>query len=157
MGVQIWTSGRQQDDLGVGQLAYVGAQRQELGVAVDEQVSRAQQESVVAREVASHLPDPIPVRIRSHACNLNAASFEAHGDKNVEGGETVSGPDLDGGEVDRRDGIPVSFEEGFPSRCRPSFRCWFDSIFLEDVPDRGVGDSMAEIVERSLNSIVAPR
>ena len=26
MGVQIWTSGRQQDDLGVGQLAHVGAQ-----------------------------------------------------------------------------------------------------------------------------------
>ena len=62
VGIQIWTSGRQQDDLGVGHFIHVGAQWQELGVAVDEQVARAQQESVVAREVASHLSDPISVR-----------------------------------------------------------------------------------------------
>jgi len=41
VGVQIWTSGRQQDDLGVGHFIHVGAQWQELGVAVNEEMARS--------------------------------------------------------------------------------------------------------------------
>ena len=156
LGIQGGTCWRQQDDLGVGHFIHVGAQWQELAVAVNEEEARSLEESaLVGGQVAGHLLFPVPVRVRGDSCDFGPASFEAHSDQNVEGDETGSGPYFASGEVNGCDRVPVGLEEGFPSRCRRSFRGRFDAVLHEEVSDGAVGDPMAEICQGALNSIIA--
>ena len=84
------------------------------------------------------------------------ASFEAHGDEDVERSQTVSRPYFHGGEVDGRDGIPVGLKECFPGGLVLANWCRFDAVLLEDVSDRAVGNLVAEISEGPLDTVVAP-
>ena len=92
MGVQIGTFGRQQHDLGVGQLHEVFAERLELGVSVHENVARTREETAAPGQIASNLPHPISVRILRHTCDLHSPSIQPHGNENVEGGQAARRP-----------------------------------------------------------------
>ncbi len=116
--IQIGTFWRQQDDFGVGQVIHVGAERLELCVPVNEQMACSQQESVCAlSQVPRDLLYPLTARILCDPSDFDSPGFQAHDDEDVEGGQAVPGPNLDGGEVDGRDGLPMRLEERLPG-CR---------------------------------------
>ena len=50
----------------------------------------------------------------------------------------------------------MRLEERLPGYRALSLRGRFDTVFLEDIPDGGVGDLMAEIGGCPLNAIIAP-
>jgi hypothetical protein len=131
--------------------------RQEPGVPVNEQVARVIQEPALAvGQVPRHLSDPVTVRVRGDSCDLHPAGVQAHRDEDVQRGQPVHCPPLDGREVDGRDGVPVRFEKRLPS-CHPfPNRGWFDAVLFEDIPDGSVRDLVVEIGERALDPVVAP-
>ena len=100
IGVQIRTSGRQEDNLGGGHRIHVRAEWAKLCVAVNDQVIRASQKSVfTVGQVSGHLFRPAPVGVRRDSDDLDPARLQTHGDQNVERGQSGFRPDLDGGEI----------------------------------------------------------
>ena len=62
---------------------------------------------------------------------------------------------VDVGEVDGEDRVGLRGEELAPGRSRP-LRCGVDACGLEDLPDGGGGDLMAESDQLAVNASVAP-
>ncbi len=108
MGVQIRAPRWQKDDFDVGKVVNICAERQELGVPVNNNVAGVFQETLVAiGEVAGHLSGPVPVRVFGDSCDFNSAGSQTHDDENIKGDQAMSAPDFNGGEVNGGDGVPV--------------------------------------------------
>jgi len=73
------------------------------------------------------------------------------------GDQASNGPHFDRREVDRGQDVPVGFDEGLPRCLSFAIRCWFDTVLLEDIADRLVGDVVAQVGQGALDAIVAPR
>ena len=71
---------------------------------------------------------------------VHSARFQFHDEEKIESNESIVGPDLRGGEVDRGHNIPVRFQECLPRSCALARRCRFDAVGFEDVAHGGVAD-----------------
>ena len=112
MGVQIRASRWQKEDFDVGKVVNVCAERQELGVPVNNNVAGVFQESVFAvGEISGHLAAPFSVWTLSDPGDLDLSGFQTHDDQDVEGDQAVLGPYFHGGEVDGGDGVPFLGDE----------------------------------------------
>ncbi len=72
------------------------------------------------------------------------------------GHEATGSPDLDGEEVCGCENIPMSSEEVPPLRSLSAFWCRYDSMFLENVGDRGASYDVSEVIESPEDSRVTP-
>jgi len=73
------------------------------------------------------------VVVPQHAGQLHTTGGELQHKQQIEGNEPSLGPDLDGGEIDRGQNIPMGFQECMPCGLSFSFRRGFDAAFSEGV------------------------
>jgi len=66
------------------------------------------------------------------------------------------GPDFHRGEVDRRQHVPMRFQERAPRQAPSAVGRRLEAMFPQHVPHRRVGDPIADVGQRALNSIIAP-
>ena len=90
--------------------------------------------------------------MRGDPGEVYAAAVVFDHDEDVEAAEEHG---VDVGEVDREDGVGLRSEELSPGRSGPS-RGGIEAGFLEDRPDGGRGDRMAEADQFALDSSVPP-
>lgn len=100
---------------------------------------------------------PRIVRAGGAAGGVDTARGDFHDEEQVVGDKTGARPDLDRGEVDGGEDIPVSREERLPGSLPLAFGRRFDAVLLEDVADGSIGDVVAAVGESTLDVVVTPR
>ena len=105
-----------------------------LGVPIHEQVALVAQESIQRiGEIAADLHHPGFGGMAGAAGELHTTGGELRRKQQIESNEPSLGPDLDGGEIDCGQNIPMGFQECMPCGLAFSFRRGFDTVFSEDV------------------------
>ena len=99
---------------------------------------------------------PTPTRTRRDPDDTNPASRQLDRKEHVERDETTRTPDLDGEEIGGSEDIPVGLEKLTPRRSLASLWGRVDAVLFQDVGDRSPSNSMADVLERALDSCVAP-
>ena len=70
------------------------------------------EESVfVISQVTADLLHPFGIRTRRNACNVHTSRLQVHNCQDIEGDQSPTRPDFDGGDVRGETRIPVSFQE----------------------------------------------
>jgi hypothetical protein len=105
---------------------------------------------------SSDLSHPEAIWTFRDSAELNASSRKLDEEKNHETLKTGFGPDFDGKEVCGHDLIPMLVEEFFPSGFPFPIRRGFDAVTSQDVGYCRCGNFVAEVLHRTLDSVVAP-
>jgi len=96
--------------------------------------------------------DPGPGRVGGDPRDVHAPGAVLDEDQGVEASEEHG---VDVGEVDGEDRLGLRGEELFPGRPGPARR-WIYSGGVQDLPDRGCGDAVAEPDEFTVDSSASP-
>ena len=96
------------------------------------------------------MSDPGPGRVGGDPRDVHAPGAVLDEDQGVEASEEHG---VDVGEVDGEDRLGLRGEELFPGRPGPARR-WIYSGGVQDLPDRGCGDAVAEPDEFAVDSSV---
>jgi len=81
-------------------------------------------------EISSDLLHPVTIWLGENSSYLNLASREVNHEKDQMAYQPSGSPNLNGKEIRRSKGIPMSFQEGFPRSFLAPFRAWNDAIFV---------------------------
>jgi hypothetical protein len=131
---QIRRSRRQANATGAGVLNQFAKRLAVLGISIHEQVALVAQESIQGvGEVAADLRHPGFGGMAGAAGQLHSKGGQLQDKQEIEGNEASLGPDLDSGEIDGGQNIPMGFEECMPCGLTSSFRGRFDAVLSEDV------------------------
>jgi hypothetical protein len=107
-------------------------------------------------QIPADLLHPPFIRAGRQASKVNTPARYMHDEQKVIRYQTMLRPDLDGGEVNRPENIPVGLEKSLPSGLMLSVRCRLDAVCFENISDGCVGDPVSKVGERPLDAIVAP-
>jgi hypothetical protein len=83
---------------------------------------------------------------------VNPPGCEFHDEEQVECDQPALCLNLDRGEIDGGQNIPMDFEKSLPSRLSLSLRHGLDAMDLQDIADGRVGDLVVLIGERTLDA-----
>ena len=148
---------RQDDWFDSGVLFEKITQRQELRVAVDENVRMVSQKTINGvGEIPRRLPDPRAIRSRGHAGDLDSSGLEVHDNEDIHRHESTERPNFRRCEVDGGKRVPMGPQERTPRYLPLPFWRGFDPIQLQDVANRLITDRMDEIGQSALNAVIAP-
>lgn len=134
--IAIGRSRRNEHRLDVGVLLQKITKGQKLRIAVNHQMRVPIQETIFhIGQVPRHLPDPRYIGIRRDPGQLHARTLQVHHDEQVHRDQSTWRPDFHSREIDRRQRLPMRFQERRPARVLLPVRCRFDAIVLQDIAD----------------------
>ena len=146
---QIRRSGRKAKATGIFSLQHLAKRLAVLRIPIHQQVPCAQEKSIEGiGQIPAALLHPRFVRVDRGARKVNSPARHVHHEQQVIRYQTMLRPDLDGGEVNRPENIPVGLEESLPCGLMLSVRCRLDAVCFENVPDGCVGDPVSKVGER---------
>ena len=129
----------------------------ELRIAIHDQVAFTVKKTIFRiGQVSGNDFHPGLIWIRCASGQVNAARLQLHDEQQVIGDQPASGPDFDGGKVDRRQYVPVRFEERGPGGLALSVRSWLDTVRFENIAHGRVADVVAEVGQPALDAVVTP-
>lgn len=127
-----------------------------FGVAVAEQIiALGKQIATGTRQVAGGLPHPFIGGIRRDSAEVDLAAADVDEEQDVMGDQTECGPDFGGEEVGCQQAIGVRLDEIGPTGFAfPHWR-WIDAVFLKNVFDGLVAQTLAEIEQSPANPSIS--
>lgn len=154
---QIRRPRRQTDPVDAFLFQDVAKRSREFRVAIHEQISRAEQESVKRiGQVLGHLLHPPFVRIGCTSSDMHASRGNLHDEEKVIRDQATFRPDFHCREVDRGQNVPEGLDEGLPGGLPFPIIGRFNAVFFQDIADRLVGDAVSYVGQRALDTIVSP-
>src|SRR5439155_7272391 len=87
---------------------------------------------------------------------VNFARGRFHGEEQVQGHQALLRPDLEGGEIDGSEHVPVRLDKGLPGRVLLASWRWFDAVPAQDVGNGGAGNDVPQVGQRALDARVTP-
>ena len=116
-----------------------------------DEVSLAKEKTIPhVSEVSCHLLHPLPVGVRRYPTDAHAASGDIDDKQDMVADEPERVHNLDGEQVCRSDGAPMSLDEGAPRHALASLRGRRDTVLGEDPLDGVASEFMSEVLECAL-------
>src|SRR5215813_14392784 len=157
MSVEVGTSRRDRHPLNTAGRKRFPKFGAKLLIAIVQQVTTTVQiAGTLHRCITSHLLHPARVRMARDAAQPYAAAAYFDEEQNVVRHQSSPGQQLHGEEVGASQHVQVQPDELLPRRRATSLGRWSEVVPAQDVADRSIRDSMAQIGERAHNPVVSP-
>jgi len=157
MRIQVRRTRRQANWLDSASLQSAPEHFRKLRIAIHQKVSLPTEEPFFGvHHIPGNLEKPAFIWIGGETRKMNPPGCNLHKKEQIVSDQSVLRPNPDGREIHGSKHVPMCLEETSPAGLSPSIRCRIYSMFLQNVRNCRIRDYLPEILERTLDTGIAP-